>query len=249
MARFAMPVAARFAVVVVISLVCGAAAYAFSESQEERFRATTRLSFDLSLRPDLVLSSDFPSFDASEDGPAQTNAATVASRDIAVATASMLDLDPDDVEDDVRVTVDRGTAIVAISAAADTKEDAELLARTYRGQYKRLRAARERARARSARRTFQRRLREMGGRRATGSLASSVRDRIVALTALEREGTGFPEVIEAAHADDDPAEPDTRRNVLFGLLFGFVLGVGLTALLRDRSRPARDGAPRDDLDD
>lgn len=243
-----MATAARLALVVVIALLCGAAAYVFSESQEERYRATTRLSFDITLRPDLIVSAEFPNVEPWDDGPAQTNALTVGSRDVAARTAAALRLDIDDVEDDVSVGVDRGTAIVRISATADTPAAAKTLAQTYRTQYKLMRAERESTRARSMRETFQRRLDEIGGDDATGSLAASLRDRIVALTALEREGTGLPEVVEAAHATDDPAEPQTRRNVLFGLLFGFVLAVGLTALLRDRDRAPR-GARAAEIDD
>lgn len=242
-----MGIPARIALVLGITLLCGAAAFAFSEGQEERFRATTRLSFDVTLRPDLLVTSDFPNVEPWDDGPAQTNAGTVRSRDVAARTASALGVDADDVEDDVTVNVERGTAIVVISATAATRERAKTLAQTYRTQYKLLTQQRESARARTARERYERRLAEAGGEKATGSLAAGLRDRILALTALEAEGSGLPEVIEAAHATDDPAEPQTRRNVLFGLLFGFVLGVGLTALLRDRDRAPR--ATRAEIDD
>ena len=244
-----MATLARLALVLGIALLCGLAAYAFSESQEERFRASTLLSFDVTLRPDLFITGDFPNVEPWDDGPAQTNAGTVGSRDVAVRTAAALDLDVDDVEDDVTVSVDRGTAIVRISATSTSRDRAKELVQTYRTQYKLLTQRREATRARAARESYERRLAAIGGARATGGLASSLRDRILAHSALEREGSGLPEVIEAAHATDDPAEPRTRRNVLFGLLFGFVLGVGLTALLRDRTRDRAPRAVRDDIDD
>jgi uncharacterized protein involved in exopolysaccharide biosynthesis len=62
---------------------------------------------------------------------------------------------------------------------------------------------------------------------------------------LKRVGTGSPEVIESARASSVASEPQTLRNVLFGVIFGLLVGVGLVALrAQSRSRAAEQARER-----
>jgi capsular polysaccharide biosynthesis protein len=236
----------RALLVAVIAAGVGVAALLFSRAQPTRYQADAQLSFSVATRPELqVLGSAFvrPTID-----PAvftATNAELVASQRVAREVAEAkpeLGLDADGVAARISVTPVSGTEMVQIRAVGDTPGAAHDLAQAYLAEFRRWFRGRERDRARLVRRTLADRYDGLSRSQRRSEIGASIRNQISALSVLEEVGSGSPEVIEGAHGSGSPQQPQTRRNVLFGILFGLAVGVGLVALRGELTR-RMDSAP------
>ena len=228
--------------VVVLAAVAGAAALAFSNAQPKTYAADVKLSFGRLVSPELqLLGAGFSPPQVDENVEIQTEGAEVASFDVARATAAAapdLGLTPGAVSGDVTVTPVRDTLTVTLVARESTPERAARLANVYAQQYLKIRRQREANRAKQAQTVLKRRLSQLRRPDKRGVRGAGLRDQINTLAIMRRLGSGSPQVIEAARAGGSPASPDTLRNVLFGVLFGLVVGIGLVALRIETSRRA-----------
>jgi uncharacterized protein involved in exopolysaccharide biosynthesis len=223
--------------VVLIALACAVAAYAFSKSQPETYEARAAFAVGRIGSPGLsILGPDFTEPDVEEDIRVATEADRLESLDYAVATARShpeLGLTPGEIAGRISAQPTRGTLVVELTATGPTPQAAARLGRAYSQVYRRELRDAERDQARDIERALEARLQSLspGGQR--GPRGAGIRDQLSAVHVLQRVDTGSPELIESARASQKPAKPLTTRNVLFGLLFGLVAGVGLVALRSD----------------
>ncbi len=229
---------AKGLLVVLVALLVGAAAYVFSQNQPEEYRSQTSFAFGPLLSPEFQVIGGAGEPDLDDDVRIATEASLINSFDIAEATARRapeLGMSAGEIAGRVSATPDRGSLVVLLIARASSPRLAERLANAYAGQYIARKRAREKRRAAIAKRALETRLESLPRGDRRGPVGAGIRDQISTLDVLLRVGSGVPQRVEAARASSVPAQPQTQRNVLFGLLFGIAVGVGLVAL-RTESR-------------
>jgi capsular polysaccharide biosynthesis protein len=234
----------RVLLVGVIAVLVGLAALLFSRAQPARYEAVAKMSFTASTRPELqVLGAAFVRPATDPRTASATNAALVSSYRVAREVSRArpeLRLSPDDVAGRVSVSPVGSSELIQVSASGDTPAAARQLASAYVEEFQRWYRNRERTRAASVRRVLSERYAGLPASSRRSDTGASLRNQISALDVLEQVGSGSPDVVEGAHAFRDREQPKTKRNVIFGLLFGAALGVGLVAL---RSELRRGAAP------
>ncbi|HEY7623098.1 MAG TPA: hypothetical protein VH834_25205 [Solirubrobacteraceae bacterium] len=230
----------RLLLIGVIAAAVGLAALFLSRSQPTRYGAQAKLAFSADQRPELqVLGAPFvrPSTDARTF--TATNADLVDSHTVADRLARkqpQLGLTADQIAGRVSARPLPNTSIVQLNATGDTPAKAEQLARAYVDEFTNWFADRQRRRARTVQRVVRQRYESLTRQQRTSGTGSSLRDQLAALEVLAAVGSGSPDVIEGAHASARAKEPQTRRNVTFGIIFGLALGVGLVALRAELKR-------------
>jgi capsular polysaccharide biosynthesis protein len=228
------------ALVAVIALIAGAAGYAISAGQPEEYRATTELLFEGFTTPELgVLGAGFGVGGSEADRRAATNELLADSRDIAVRVARAapeLRYSAGQVDARVSTQLVGGSDIIRITATADGRRKAERLVRIYRRELKAMRRERERTRATEAIRALERAHDALPAPQRRGARGDVLRVQIGALEVMRRLGTGLPIVTEGAFAPAAAVSPATSRNLIFGLVFGTLVGVGLVALRQAAKR-------------
>jgi capsular polysaccharide biosynthesis protein len=230
----------RVLLVAVIAAGVGVAALLFSRAQPTRYQAEAKLTFSAATRPELqVLGSGFSRPTIDPVTFTATNAELVASHRVAAEVADArpeLGLSADEVADRISVSPVSGTELVEVRASGETPGAARELAQTYLTEFRRWFRSRERSRAREVRRVLADRYDEFSQSQRESDTGASVRDQLSALTILEEVGSGSPDVVEGAHGSGSPQQPQTRRNVLFGVIFGLAVGIGLVALRAELTR-------------
>lgn len=220
-------------VVLALAVLAAAVAYGYTKSQPRAYDAVAQLGYGRALQPELqALGSAFAEVEIDEEVIA-TEARRVKSYDVASATAEAapeLGYDADAIYGRIAVTANRGAWVINVIARDDTPERAARLGRAYTNAYVALVRARERARMRSIEAALGNRLEELSEASSAGPLGATLRDQMSQAALIRRVGLAGPQVIENARASGAVPNEDTTRNVLFGLLFGLVAGIGLVAL-------------------
>ena len=243
-----LSVVVRVLLVVVIACLAATAAYAFSSSQEKEYEAVERLGFSRILSPELqALGPEFAEPDVEEDIRMSTEAATVAANEVADATARAypdLGYTGGQIASRVSAAPVRTSLILEVRARASSPQLAARLAAAYVEEYISLRRARERRQATAVERVLKPRLDRMNERERATLAGSNLQDRLSDLEVLRRNGSGIPKVVEGARASGTSVKPQTRRNVIFALVLGLVVGIGLVALRSEGRSRARVAAAR-----
>ena len=228
----------RVLIVLVITVIAVALAYAFSHGQQQRKVATASLVFGQP-RPDMqVVANGFTTGDQSSQLVPNTNASLVSADDIARATADKLGMSTSDVRNDVSVSAQQNSDIVEVKASRRTAAEAAQLANTYVNTYVNRARDVERSRAQTVLQSLKAQLKSVRATTTTtnslgtssSAAADQLRGAIAAESALARVGSGSPSVSQTASPTDTSSSPKTTRNVLFGALFGLVLGIGIAGL-------------------
>jgi capsular polysaccharide biosynthesis protein len=240
----------RLLIVIVITVIAAGLAYGFSHKQETRKVATASLVFGQP-RPDLqVVAGNFSTGDQSSQMVPATNASLVSSDDVARATAAKLGMNVTDVRNDVSVSSQQSSEIVNVKASRASGAQAAQLANTYANVFVDRAQTEQRRRANVVRDALQKQLEAARSstttQNALGSSSSaaveSLRSQIAAESAIAKAGTGSPSISQTASATSTSTSPQTSRNVVFGALFGLVLGIGIASLAAGsrRERPYDD---------
>lgn len=240
----------RSLIVVVITVIAAGLAGAFSSAQPSHKVATASLVFGQP-RPDMqVVAGGFSAGDQSSQLVPSTNAGLVSADDVARATAGKLNMSASEVRSNVKVSSLQSSEIVEVKASRPTAAEAAQLANTYVNVYVDRSRAEQRGRALTVLKSLHAQL--ASARRVTttrnsfgsksAAAADQLRSQIAAETALARVGSGSPAVAETASPTDTASAPRTSRNVVFGALFGLVLGIGIASLAGGR----RDAGGYDD---
>ena len=125
----------RASIIVIVTLLCGAAAAVFAYANRDSYESTAKLLFRQTVSPGLN-GIGFQVGAPDADNLAANNVELVDSRRVAVATSRDLggagvELSPDEVEDDVFVGGAKDSEVVNVTAQGDSAGRAQLLAGTY----------------------------------------------------------------------------------------------------------------------
>ena len=217
----------------ILAVIAAGVAYAYSKNQPTEYTAVAQLGYGANLQPELqLLGSAFEDIEIDEE-EVGTEARRVDSYDIAVKTAKRsprLGYSADEIDARIEVTAFSGAWLIYVIAREDTPARAARLAQAYTDAYLACIRARERRRLGMIERALEKRLAEISPPSAAGLLGATLRDQLSHARLIRRVGVAAPEVIENARAAGAASNDNTTRNVLFGLLFGIVAGIGLVAL-------------------
>lgn len=232
-----MRLVGRGLLVVVIALLAAGAAYAFSESQERVYESITQFAYGGLLSPERrILGANFGEPAVDEDIGIATQAAQVNSFDISRRTARAapgLGYSASEIDARVNAQPARGSLVVVLTARGRSREEADRLGSAYAKAYLGFLRGREKARAGEIEQVLQRRLDRLPDLAKEGLVGATVREQLSTVRVLKQVGSGSAQVIEGARSSEAPTEPQTTRNVLFGLLFGLAAGIGLVALRKE----------------
>lgn len=239
-------IAVHVLLVAVVAAATALAALLLSNRQEPIYEADTQLLIGASVRPELqILGPPFTGDGTDNEIRMSTEATLANSNLIAQMTARAergLGLDSDEVDQRVEAAAVGKTQVLRISATGTSRERAEQLLSAYRKEYLALRRTRQRERAEEVVDALQIRLRGLSDADAEGPLGAGLRNQLNALESLQEVGSE-PEIVDGVRAAADPTSPQTERNVLFGLLVGLALGIGLVALRSEVVRRRPDQEP------
>lgn len=228
----------RTILVVFIALLVGAGAYALSVRQAKQYASTTQLLFGAPTNELQLLGVGAGNQD--QTVALASDVLDVASFDIARRTALALH-DPrftaDKVAADIGVTNERGSNVITIAAKAASPQDSATLLSTYVREYLAVSSQRTSGRVRVARQALDTDLSFLSRTQRNGIRGDELRNQIGVLRVFERTGNP-PDIIQGVRTGLGPVAPQTFRNVLFGVLFGAILGIGLLAA-RGAVSPAR----------
>jgi capsular polysaccharide biosynthesis protein len=223
----------RAALVLVLAAIAGAAALVLSSRTEKSYTATSQLTYGVTLRPELQALGAGTN-DATQDVTRiNTETAVLNSYDVAQRTAKAnpgLQMSANEIHSHVKATAVTDSLVANLVATDTSDPKATQLLRAYRSQYLKLRQTQTKQRAKQVENDLKAELASMPASQRTGSRGAQLRQQLGALAALKRSGSGVPEVSQDAYAPSAAASPNTTRNVLFGILFGAALGIGLVAL-------------------
>lgn len=234
-------VAGSLVLVLVVAGLVTVAAYVLSTRQTKQYAATTVLLFSTTSPELQALGVGFTPDPTDVDVRVANEAKVLGSFELAAATRAAvpaLGLSANRIHDDVTASPERGTEVVDLTATADTPRKALTLVDAYYRAYRRSRQVSSKSRTDRALRALKQRLAALPQTQARGQLGAQLRAQEGALTILRTRGTNTPEVIERARLPTSITAPRTRRNVLFGVLLGLLLGIGLVALRAELRRQA-----------
>jgi uncharacterized protein involved in exopolysaccharide biosynthesis len=225
--------------VLAIAAFVGAAAWAFSSSQEKEYGSSMQLEFSRLVSPELqMLGPAFAEPDIKEEVRLDTAARGVDSVDVAEATARRnprFGMSGGEIASRVKASPIRGTLIVEVTAEAPNAFVAAVLVKAYVREYLRLRREQEANRVLTVQHALKARLKALPKADKRSFRGAGLRDQIATLDVVRRVGTGVPTVIQEPRVESTVVKPKTQRDVTFGVLFGLAIGAGLVAL-RSQSR-------------
>lgn len=227
----------RWLIVVLITLLTGAAAAAFAYANRDTYESTAKLVFRQTISPELNAIGLLPSTQDAKN-LAQDNAEFVDSRAIAVVTsrdlrAQGIALTPADVDRDVTVVGSKDSDVVAVTASATSPQRAAIVANAYANAAARASLDIQRGQAGRALANLNKQLAALSRKQRNTGFGPALRSRIVAVRALVAVGNGSPQVLQPGYVPTAKSG-NPIQTIVLGLLFGLVLGAG-AALLREQA--------------
>lgn len=129
--------------------------------------------------------------------------------------------------------------VVDISATSPDPERAAELANGYANAYVGFRRETEQSKVQEAIRLVERKLEDLSEEERAGSRGAGLDEQLNELLVESALQTGEAELVQPASAPSSPSSPETKRNVIVGLIFGIALGFGLAALFERFDRRIR----------
>ncbi len=203
-------------------------AFLYSSAQTEEYTASATLLFE----------SETESLDASRE--AATNEALAALPAVAVIAAKELDGDVSEVLGSVEVSAANENAnVTTISATNESPQRAAEIANAYSDAYIDFRRESDRSQFKESIAVLEDRLGELPPSDANGQKGELLKEQIGELEVEEALQTGKVSPVQEAGPPSSPSKPKTKRNVLVGIVFGLVLGLGLAAVIERLDRHVR----------
>jgi polysaccharide biosynthesis transport protein len=232
----------RIGVVLICALLVPAAALAFSLSQEKQYSAAASLLFR-----DPQLDQKFsgaPVFPPSNDPAreAATNAKLASLEVVAARTSKALGgkVPAGEITGKIAVAPAGQSDVVTITATDHDPVFAAKLANTFAEQFIAFRRDADRSKISAARQLVTDQLKRLSSAEAAGPQGTALRQRGEQLQILAALQTGNAELVQPANTPGSPSSPQTKRNVIFALLFGLIMGCGLAVLLERLDRRLKD---------
>jgi succinoglycan biosynthesis transport protein ExoP len=239
----------RIGVVLLCVVLVPAAALAFSLSQQKQYSATASLLFrDPQLDQKLFGSTVFPpSNDPARE--AATNAKLASLDVVSTRTAKALGgkLAAGDIAAEITVAPAGQSDVVSITATDPDPVFAAKLANVFAQQFIAFRRDADRSKIAFAQQLVTQQLKRLTTTERSGPQGTALQQRGEQLQILAALQTGNAELVQPANAPSAPSSPQTKRNVMLGLLFGLMMGCGLAILLERLDRRLKDPKQVSDL--
>jgi capsular exopolysaccharide synthesis family protein len=203
-------------------------AFLYSSAQTEEYTASATLLFE----------SETESLDASRE--AATNEALAALPAVAAKAAKELGGSLNEVLGSVEVSAANENAnVTTISATNESPQRAAEIANAYSDAYIDFRRESDRSQFKESIAVLEARLDELPSTDLNGQKGELLREQIGQLEVEEALQTGKVSPVQEAGPPSSPSKPKTKRNVLLGIVFGLVLGLGLAAVIERLDRHVR----------
>jgi polysaccharide biosynthesis transport protein len=203
-------------------------AFLYSSSQTEEYTASATLLFE----------NEVETLDASRE--AATNEALAALPAVAAKAAKDLNGDLGEVLGAVEVSAANENAnVTTISATNPSPQRAAEIANAYSEAYIDFRREADRAQFKEAIAVLEARLDELPPNEAEGEKGDLLREELSQLEVEDALQTGKVSTVQEAGPPSSPSVPKTKRNVLLGIVFGLVFGLGLAAVIERLDRHVR----------
>lgn len=226
------------------AVAVGALAYLLSAQMSERYASTASLLFRQSpLVGQLTGIADGERFNTVEQEGA-TNVALVSSRPVATETARRLGggYDLESVQDAMLITARPETRVVDLTAEAGSGPEAVRVADTYAQVFLEQRTRQVKSQIEDALDRLERERDLLPPDVRDGPVGDDLTERMGTLVTLNAVQSPNVELIQPAAVPNEPVAPRPRRNAILGVMFGFLLGLGLAALRQQTDRRIRDVA-------
>ena len=232
----------RLPIVLICLIGVPAAAVALTLLQEKEYTAEASLLFRDPALDQKLFGSSFQQSPSDPAREAATNIKLISLDAVAARTARAIarDLTPGEVSTKVEVAGESQSDVASIRAIDADPAFAARLANTFAEQYIRFRREADRSKVREAEELVNRQLDALTPAKRSGPRGRSIRERAEQLQVLGSLQTGNAELVQRAQVPESPSSPDTARNVVLGVIFGLLLGVGLAFLLEQLDRRVRD---------
>jgi len=129
--------------------------------------------------------------------------------------------------------------VTTISATNESPQRAAEIANAYSQAYIEFQREANRKPLKEKIAVIEARLDSLSAEESAGPKGELLRERLNQLEVEEALQTGSTALVQEAGPPASPSKPKTKRNVIVGLLFGFVLGLGLAALIERLDRHVR----------
>jgi polysaccharide biosynthesis transport protein len=203
-------------------------AFLYSSAQTEEYTASATLLFE----------NEVETLDASRE--AATNEALAALPAVAAKAAQALDLAMGEVLGAVEVAAANENAnVTTISATNESPQRAAEIANAYSEAYIDFRREADRSQFKEAIAVLEARLDELPPTEAEGAKGDLLNEEISQLEVEEALQTGKVSTVQEAGPPSSPSVPKTKRNVMLGIVFGLILGLGLAAVIERLDRHVR----------
>jgi succinoglycan biosynthesis transport protein ExoP len=229
----------RWWIAALCALAVTGAAYAFSKSQQKQYTSSASLLLSDSDADQVLLTVPISQPTVDPTRQADTDISVVSSPAIFDMTAAALHLPATTVASEVTVTEQGQTNVVAIQATDPDPRLAASLANTYAQQAIVFARNTDRAQVQGVQRAVQAQLNRMSAAERASTSGQQLQARNQELQLLADAQTGNAEIINAASVPTSPSLPRTKRNLILGLLFGLLLGIGAALLTERLSRRVR----------
>jgi polysaccharide biosynthesis transport protein len=205
-------------------------AFLYSSAQTKEYTASATLLFE----------SENETFEASRE--AATNEALAALPEVAVKATRELGGEEtiDEVLGSVEVSsVSEMANVISIAATNESPQRAAEVANAYANAYIDFRRESDRRQFKESIAVLETRLDELPPSEASGAKGELLREQLNELEVEEALQTGRVSSVQEAGPPSDPSRPKTQRNVVLGLVFGLILGLGLAALIERLDKHVR----------
>ena len=224
----------RWLLIVATTIGCGAAALAFSLSQEPKYEASVQVAFRDIAADISLISGAAPSPDITAGARAATNAELVTRPEVTNRVQKKLDTDlsREELANSISTRVGLQTNLVILTAEADDGQLAADIANSYSEVVRQIATQEAQALLADLEESAIRELKAADQGNDTDSFRlGTLQDRLARIRTLQ-DVTQPVEIAFAADTPTDPVSPQPARNTVLGLLIGLTLGV-LMAFVRD----------------
>jgi capsular exopolysaccharide synthesis family protein len=205
-------------------------AFVYSSAQTKEYTASATLLFESESEAGVT--------EASRE--AATNEALAALPAVAAKAAKELDASLSEVLGSVEVAgANENANVTAIEATNESPERAAEIANAYSKAYIDFRRESDRSQIKESIAVLEARLEELSPTESGGAKGELLREQLAQLEVEEALQTGKTSLVQEAGPPSSPSVPKTKRNVLLGIVFGLLLGLGLAAAIERLDRHVR----------
>jgi capsular exopolysaccharide synthesis family protein len=221
-------------------VVVTGAAYGFSKQQAKKYTATATLVFSNNDLGQQIAGLPGTGSNESQQTQQTTNLKLIQLGDVAARTARRLGISSGRVSGSLSVSAQGESNLIDVSATASSPVLAEEIANTYTRQFVAEQRSRNHATYVSALKLVNKQLASLSPRDRAGTAGANLQGRAQSLGVLADLREGNVRIAEAAGTPSGPSSPNVKRNTIFGVVLGLLLGLAVAFLLERLDRRIRE---------